>query len=869
MTDRDSYESSGWDYDIEEVILDELEAQQSGCTTDFGGYDTAIVVLGRINSEGRDYIPGTAGVSDEGAKDPLGLSDDEREMIEMAKSNADKVVVLINSNSAMEIPEVANDEDIDAILWIGTPGSYGMPAVAEILVGDVNPSGHLPDTYAYDNSVSPAAQNWDIFTYDNLDEIGTEYGDEDVTNGVALDAATMRASAYTVYAEGIYVGYKYYETRYANCVMDGTGTGASGSVGAADGQSSWSYDTEVLYPFGYGLSYTDFTQTIKSVEVDKDEETMTAVVEVENNTSTAGKEAVQLYVSVPYTDYDKENLVEKAAIQLLDYEKVELDGNESTEVTLVADLQNMASYDSNGAGTYILDDGNYYFSVGNGAHEALNNVLAAQGYGTEDGMTDDGDATNVQVWNNSGLDSTSCAYSDNGEEIENQLDNADLNYYIDGAVTYLSRQDYTNTFPEKFEDLEANDEMIAQLRNRTYEVQTDEEVTDQFGVDYGDEQLSLAAMKGAEFDDERWHRFLNQIPLEDAVQIIAQGGSATWTIEAIQNPYAKQSDGPNGFNSNGIGSAKTNTEDPYYTDSTDANYGFILGTLPNAPVIAASFDKDIAYRAGVMIGDESLWVGSPIIWAGGANQHRAPYEGRTHEYFSEDAVLSQLTLEQQCWGGREKGCIIGPKHFAFNAIEFNRYGLSEYMTEQCAREGELRCFQAAFESGAAIGTMTAFNRIGCSYINGHEGLMQNILRGEWGYQGIASTDMVNNQYLFVLAETILGGITMMSNGSGVNDPDSSYTASGAYWEYSSAENIANDATLCSRLRENMHYQWWAYAQSNVLNGWNESTSTIELMTWWRVVIIAGISASAVLAAGSVVMYVLVFAKGKDPYAKES
>lgn len=861
-------------FDINEVGLTELEAKDAGVTTaaGFGEYKTAIVVLGRVNSEGRDYLPGPDGVknigageANEGAKDPLGLSNRERDMIKMAKDNADKVVVIINSNSPMEIPEVANDEGVDAILWIGTPGSYGMNGVVDVLTGKVNPSGKLPDTYAYDNSVSPAAQNWGIFSYDNLDEIATTENDIAITAvkgpdgkpvGKAASADDLRASAYTVYQEGIYVGYKYYETRYFDSVMNSAGTKASSAKGAKDGASSWVYKDEVLWPFGYGMSYTTFEQTLKSINVDKGAKTVTAVVNVKNTGTLDGKDAVQLYASVPYTGYDKENKIEKSAIQLLDYGKVDVPAGQNKDVTITADLSDLTSYDSKGAGTYILDEGKYYFTVGNGAHEAVNNVLAYLGKKTADGMDGEGKAANVKEWNHSSRDTATFSVSKNGTPIRNQLDNADLNYYMKDKVTYLSRENWDSTFPARFR-LEANEAMIKELRNKTVEVSQDDRVSTKWGIDH---KITLGAMKGVEFDDPRWKDFLEQITLHEAIHIIAVGGNTTWTLKSIQNPAGKQADGPNGFNSVTLGQM-VHKDSPIYAESQKEEHkGYSFNTTPNAPILAATFDKTVLADYGKQLGNMSLWTGGPSIWAGGANQHRAPYEGRTHEYFSEDPILSAYCLLEMVDKALDYGCLVGPKHFAFNAIEYNRYGLSEFMTEQTARETELRCFQKAFESGRCLAVMTAFNRIGASYINGHQGLMQNILRREWGFKGLATTDMVNGELMFLPVETIMGGLTMMANGQG-KDADLKAT-----WVYSEEEYVKNDARINEQLKTNMHYQWYAYAHSNLMNGLNASSRVIRNVTWWSATLLAlGITFGVLTAAGAA-LYVVSVVKSKKEEA---
>lgn len=854
MVSSQDYIDKGWAFDINEVKLSELEAKSSGITTTgFGDYKTAIVVLGRVNSEGRDYIPGEKGVksSNTGATDPLGLSDDERAMINMAKEQADKVVVLINSSSAMEIPEVANDEDIDAILWIGNPGCYGMNAVADVLDGTVNPSGKLPDTYAYDNSVSPAAQNWDIFDYANLDEIATTEKDGityRLDNGTAVptavDAQNLRASAYTVYQEGIYVGYKYYETRYFDSVATAS-SNATSAKGAKAGATSWNYDEEVLYPFGFGLSYTTFEQKLLSLDVNKQSRTITAEVEVSNTGNVDGKDAVQLYVSVPYTNYDKENGIEKSAIQLVGYDKVEVAAGGKQTVTITADLEDIASYDDNNAKTWILDEGNYYFTVGNGSHEATKNVLQYLNHNV------DGNKDNVKVWKNNSFDDTTLSTSRNGTKVTNQLDNADLNYYKEDEITYLSRSNWDSTFPTRQEGLEANEEMISELRNKTYEIK-EGNVTTKWNQDKGAERLTLAGIKGiTDFNDIRLQSLVEQIDFEDAIHIIAVGGNTTWTLDSIENPTAKQADGPNGYSSMGIGGAqRADEENPYYVSDDDEFKNYKLNTTPNAPVVAATFDLDLQLEYGKQIGNMSLWTGGPSIWAGGANQHRSPYEGRTHEYFSEDPVLSSYALLNMIKGAREYGCLVGPKHFAFNAIEYNRYGLSEFMTEQSAREGELRCFQKAFESGECLAVMTAFNRIGASYINGHTGLMQNILRKEWGFKGLATTDMVNGAYMFRPVETIMGGITMMANGQGADAELKSE------WADVNVEQLSKDPVFNNQLQQNMKYQWYAYANSNLLNGMDENTVVVDNMTWWKATLISLETIFTVTTAALIGSYVL-------------
>ena len=291
-------------------------------------------------------------------------------------------------------------------LWIGYPGSYGFTGVADILSGETSPSGHLSVTYAVDSTSSPAMMNYGNIYYTN----GTDDSD----------------SMYVVEAEGIYIGYKYYETRYSDLI---TGDGNADSTAGSSTGEAWSYEDEVTYSFGYGLSYTEFRQTLDAVEMTED--SITVTVTIANVGDVAGKDVAQIYIQTPYTDYDREYLVEKSAVQLIDYAKTDvLEPGESQTLTITFDKSDFASYDSNGAGTYIMDAGDYYLALGNGAHDALNNILAAQGYTTEDGMDYDGDAALTYTWNQEELDTTTYSVSSTGAEITNQLEDMDLNYRV-------------------------------------------------------------------------------------------------------------------------------------------------------------------------------------------------------------------------------------------------------------------------------------------------------------------------------------------------------------------------------------------------------------------------------------------------------
>lgn len=778
-------------------------------------YNVMIVTIARAAGENTNYTPGEEGVNPEqnlNQADPLGLSDTERATIDAAvkakEQNGGKVIVLLNNASAMEIDELKNNDGIDAMLEVGIPGGYGFYGVADVLSGDANPSGHLADTYAVDNSASPAAQN---------------YGDYEWTNA----DSDYSINSEIVEAESIYTGYKYYETRYADTVL-GQGN-ASDSVGSSTG-GAWTYDSEVSYPFGYGLSYTTFTQTLDSLNVDLEKKTVTAEVTVTNTGDVAGKDVVQLYASTPYTDYDKEHLVEKAAVQLLDYEKTdELAPGESTKVTITADAQDMASWDSTAAneagttGNYILDAGDYYFTIGNGAHDAVNNVLAAQGYSESNGMTSAGDAVNVKSWNLAAMDTTTFAKTENGTAVENQLQDMDLNTYMPDTVTYLTRSDWSGTFPKTYKDLTATDEMVQIMQNDTYEI-TEQGDPDSvtFGTDNG---LTLADLKGnTDFADEKWSELMDQITLEECMIRVGFGGTSTKPIESISSPEAVQNDGPNGINSYTLGqyaNTDTSSPDPCAVDPDDKNLNYKFGTMANEPVIAQTFSKQLAAEYGQVIGNYSLWSNLTIFWGAGTNLHRTPYNARNHEYYSEDAVLTAYQASNYIAEAQKYGVLIAPKHFAFNDTEINRSGIATFMTEQKARENELRGVQASVEDAQTLAMMTTFNRIGCTAGNAHYGLLMNILRKEWGFQGLISEDFIQDANYAVLKEAAHCGVTMTCNTG-----DSTMEAVSAKWPYWTLDNVSKDAELMQDLKNDMTWQNYAIANSNAMDGLN-STSRIE------------------------------------------
>ena len=778
-------------------------------------YNVMLVTIGRSSTENGTYLPGVDGVDasqDLNQTDPLGLSDDERDLINAAveakENNGGKVIVMLNNANAMEIDEIKNNDGVDAIMEIGFPGGYGFYGVADILSGEANPSGHLTDTYAVTNANSPAAQNFGNYEWTNADP-------------------SVNINAEEVEAEDIYTGYKYYETRYADTVL-GQGN-ADATVGSSTGKA-WNYDDEVSYPFGYGLSYTTFEQTLKSVDVDLANRTVTAEVDVKNTGDVAGKDVVQLYTSVPYTDYDVENKVEKSAVQLLDYEKTDMiEPGESQTVTITADAQDMASWDSsceNEAGTtgnWILDNGTYYFTVGNGAHEAVNNVLAAQDQDVE------GNKDNVQTWELGDFDSSSFAVTLNGTPVENQLQDADLNSWMEDTVTYLSRNDWEGTWPETYKDLTATDEMISTMADDYSDIEANGDPSSvTFGADNG---MTLANMKGVEdITDERWSILMDQLTLEECLIRTGLGGTSTKVIESITSPEAIQNDGPNGFNSYPLGqyaNSDASTGDPCVIAEDDPNRDYKMGVMASETVIGQTFSKQLAAEWGKAVGNYSLWANTAIWWGVGTNLHRTPYNARNHEYFSEDAVLTAGQGAAIIKAGHEYGVLIAPKHLAFNDTEINRTGIAEFMTEQAARENELRGTQSCIEDANALAVMTTYNRVGCVTSNAHTGLLLNILHKEWGFKGLMSEDFIQDPAYTKIHMAVHNGVTMTCNTG-----DNTMAAVEAVWPYWSVENASQSEELLTDLKQAMLYQNYALANSNAMDGMSTSTHIEKLNTWY-------------------------------------
>ena len=736
--------------------------------------DAAIVVLSRIGGEGADsYFDHT--LAD--GKNYLALNDNERDMMANIKAlkdagKIDRIIVLINTSNALQVDFLKNNEyGVDATLWIGGVGQTGLNAVAGILNGTINPSGSLADTYCYDNYSSPVMQNFTPIQYE---------GD--------LSQIPGHADTYMIYQEGIYVGYKYYETRYMDYVM---GTGNAGN---------YNYRDDVAFPFGYGLSYTTFEYSDMTLDYDAATQTYTVTVKVTNTGDVAGKETVQIYVSSPYTQYDIDNKVEKAGVQLVGFEKTDILAPGASEtLTIAVDGDYVASYDAYGAGTYIMDAGDYYFTAATDSHNAAENVLAAKGYQFADNKMDGvGNEALVRVWNNPTLDTTTYATSDAGVAITNQLSDADpnLNDNVDDIV-YLTRNDWEGTMTslEKTVKFVLNEYLIAGLQDEKYKADPNTTVPmPTLGADNG---MKLVDMIGKDYDDPAWDALLDQLTFDEMVTFIADAFHWHMPVESVQAPGTRDENGPQGLTVTLFGSG----------------LGVQTTALTSEDVLAATFNKELAYGIGNIVGEDCLAARVTFLYGPGANTHRSPYSGRNFEYYSEDSLLSSEMAHYEVAGIEENGVFVVYKHFALNDCEQDRIGLGVWLNEQAAREIYLRAFQGGLEDSQASGNgvMMAYTRWGTTWSGSNSGLLRGILNGEWNCNGLQITDNVLNTMVNAV-DGVLGGTTTFDSMLAFYVTDKGLA------------RFEDDPVVVTAMREAAHHNLYAIANSQAMNGIGADTT---------------------------------------------
>ena len=763
--------------------------------------DAAIVTLSRVGGEGADLSYGEVNY--------LALDENEKAMLqnvaEMKKNGTvKKTILLINSANALQVDFLKNNEyDIDAALWIGDVGISGINAVAEILTGKVNPSGSLVDTYCYDNFSAPAMWNFTPATYEGY----VEGGD-----------VPAKAKSYMIYQEGIYVGYKYYETRYEDFV---TGNGNAGD---------YAYGDIVAYPFGYGMSYTDFTISDMNVSYNAADDTYTVTVKVTNTGDMAGKKTVQVYVQSPYTDYDKQNGVEKSAVSLVGFGKTgSIEPGASETLSMTVNKRDIASYDTYGAGTYILDAGDYYFTAATDAHNAVNNILAAKGYtveSTNGKMTADGNADLTYTWTEDALDTTTYATSENGTAITNQLSCADPNLYegIEETVTWLSRSDWNGTLPTETVKLTLTELLKKDLQDIRYDAADYESVEmPTLGAKNG---VKLYDMIGLDYNDPKWDELLDQMTFDEMNSLIGDAFHWTMPVKSVEAPGTRDENGPQGLTASLLGNDKTQLTATAFTSED---------------VMAATFNTEIMTEIGKVIGNNCLEADIACLYGPGNNIHRTPYGGRNFEYYSEDGFLSGMMSAYEVAAIQAKGVHVVMKHFALNDCEQNRIGLGVWLNEQAAREVYLKAFQAPVEVGNGNGVMIAYTRWGAIWSGGNYGLVTGILRNEWGCDGMIITDNVLTQYVNG-PDGVLAGVS-------IYDAMMSFVTD-------TLPQYKNDPVIVTAMREACHHNLYAIANSCGMNGVGADT-TIKVQELPLVSMLKNIARiSAVLFIVFAVLWVL-------------
>ncbi len=639
--------------------------------------NTAMVVITRVGGEGADiptdvsqvtYTDNSEAYKDfEEGEHYLQLSRTEKDMLELVCGNFDNVVVVYNGANAMELGFINDYEQIRGALWCPGTGQSGFEGLGEILNGEVNPSAKTSDTFVADLTATPTANNFGNFLYDNMEEFK-------VTQAGFTGEEETTSPSFVNYADGIYVGYRFYETAASEGLID--------------------YDKTVVYPFGYGLSYTTFTQEMGKIS--EDNGTLSFDVTVTNTGDTSGKDVIEVYYNPPYTNGG----IEKASANLVAFDKTEmLEPGESQTLTISFAEEDMASYDYQDAKGYVLESGDYVISINSDSH----NVIASQTYRVDETVSYTGDN----------------ARSTDEITATNRFD------YAAGEVRYLSRKDGFANYDEATsapENLSISEEAKEEfINNSNYNPEDYNDASDEMPATGAKNDIVLADLRGADYDDERWEELLDNMTVSDMDTLIALGGYQTAAASSVGKVQTIDCDGPASINNNFTGTG---------------SIGF-----PSAVMIACTWNDDIAAAFGQSIGKMADQMGVSGWYAPAMNIHRSAFAGRNFEYYSEDGLLSGKIAASAVRGAKEYGVYAYIKHFALNDQETNRTSmLCTWTNEQAIREIYLRPFEICVKEGEANAVMSSFNYIGTRWAGGSYELCNTVLRDEWGFQGFVLTD---------------------------------------------------------------------------------------------------------------------------------
>ena len=744
--------------------------------------DTAVIVLSRIAGEGHNDMPGDVteasydnnlnGYNDfEPGEHYLQLSQTEEDLVDLVCTNFDNVIVVYNAANPMELGFIDQYEQIRAAIWCQGPGHTGFEALGKILNGEVNPSGKTTDTFIYDMTAAPWWNNWENTHYSNMEDMAVE--------GMNAGTAQTYYPSFVNYVEGIYVGYKYYETAAAEGVIN--------------------YDATVQYPFGYGLSYTTFTQEMS--DITENDGTISFDVTVTNTGDTAGKDVVEVYFNPPYTNGG----IEKASANLIRFDKTEsLEPGESQTISISFPAEELASYDMSGDGCYVLEEGDYIISVNSDSHT----ILDQQTYNV-------GETIRYEGENKRDSDQITAV---------NQFED------VAGDVTYLSRADgfanYDEATAAPASDV-MSDDLVAQYHlNSNFDYTTYINEDDEMPVTGADNGLTLADLRGADYDDERWDELLDQLTVDDMSNMIALSGYQTPAMDSVGKVATVDADGPAAINNNFTGAG---------------SIGF-----PVEVMIACTWNQDLAQQYGEMMGRMCREMNIAGWYAPGMNTHRTPFGARNYEYFSEDGTLAGYISAATVQGAASQGVYAYIKHFAL--YEMNAKMVCVWSNEQAIREIYLKPFEISVKVGDTHAVMVSWSFIGIKWSGENSNLLNTVLRDEWGFEGFTLTDFFrNNGHGFMNADAALanGVDAMLSTYAGgpnvVQNPDA-------------ASSVKYMRQAC----KNVMY--------TVVNSWmyEEDGVNTSMPIWQRAVIGADVAVGVILIG----MGVLVWRKYKKDKAAE-
>lgn len=711
-------------------------------------------------------------------------------------------------------------------------GITGFNAVGDIIAGKVNPSGHLTDTFWLRHEYNPTYYNFGDYRYENAENFNLP------VSGKSTD---KKYTGYVVYQEGIYLGYRYTETRYFDYVTGREKTG------------DFDYSEVVSHPFGYGGSYTRFEYSDYAVTENADGN-YTVSVTVKNVGGVAGKDAVQIYVQKPFDNYDIERGIEKSAVDLVGFAKTkELAPNESQPVSITVDKREFAVYDANDAKTYILTQGEYLVAAGSDAHDAVNNILAYKEKtvaNTAGRMDADGDKTLVKGFNLE-LDKATYSKTENGD-ITNLFDFADVNKYFtsgENSVKYVTRTDWAGSVPTVNASLKMTqklaDDMIKQ--DNAADIPTDKKEYPAYGKNNGKKLIDLRVDENGDpipYDHEEWDKLLDQLTWDETVELLNVGLQSTRGVPSIIKPQTVEQNGPTGltqtYGNNKLGlAARKNDPDK---DKTAPYY-------PCIGIVGSTFSTELAERFGDLLGEDAIWAGYAGFYGVGLNTHRSPYGGRLYEYYGEDGYLTGVMAAMQVAALQAHGCNAYIKHFALNEQETQRSGVGVWLNEQTLREIYLKPFAMAVTDGGAMNAMAAFNRMGAVHCPANKALLTDFLRGELGMKGLVVSDMYGIGYkaqqmpIFLMA--------------GCDIPDGELDKSAPYKNFRKGHG-----EVAWQMREAAHRVLYATVQSNAMNSFSVYTVVEKVATDWQIAEITLDCLFGLAFAASAVGAVIVILKDK-------